>query len=90
MSVLPGPSRLDARPPHAENQAYPDITLNGQEWNDHEKRTMTDTRFKSGPLAATQASDVVQISVGQRMMSATWGSILTSLLGLSLVAAKYK
>jgi solute carrier family 25 protein 39/40 len=73
---------LDARPPHTENQAYPDITLNGQERDDHEKRTMTDTRFNSGPLAATtQGSDVVQISVGQRMMSATWGSILTSLLG---------
>lgn len=81
MSVFPRPSRLDARPPHAEHQAYPDNTLNGQAWDDHEKRTMTDNRFNSGPLAAAQASDVVQISVGQRMMSATWGSILTSLLG---------
>lgn len=82
MTVFSGPSRLNARQPHAENQAYPDITLNDQEWDDHEKRTMTDTRLNSGRLAATtQGSDVVQISVGQRMMSATWGSILTSLLG---------
>ncbi|CRG84578.1 Mitochondrial carrier protein MTM1 [Talaromyces islandicus] len=80
MSVLSGPSRLDAHPPHAEHQAYPGITLSGQEWDDHEQRAMTDTRLNSGRLAATQASDVVQISVGQRMMSATWGSILTSLL----------
>ncbi|KAH8704817.1 putative mitochondrial carrier protein [Talaromyces proteolyticus] len=41
---------------------------------------MTAVPSNGGSLAATGAGDVAQISVGQRMMSATWGSILTSLL----------
>jgi hypothetical protein len=42
---------------------------------------MTTLSSNGGPLAATANGDTIQVSAGQRMLSATWGSVLTSLLG---------
>lgn len=42
---------------------------------------MASSSANSGPLAAQGQIDADQVSAGQKMLSATWGSLLTSLLG---------
>lgn len=74
-------SRVDTPSPPAEGSSYAEF-VEDQDWHDHETRAMTPLNSTGSPLAATaQNGQVGQISVGQRMLSATGGSILTALLG---------
>lgn len=67
-------------PPLPEESLYADFTKD-PDWHDHETSTMTTLDSNGGPTAATPDDDVAQISLVQKMLSATGGSILTSLLG---------
>lgn len=81
MSTQGRPSRLDKSSPPAEGSLYAEF-VEDQDWHDHETRAMTPLNSSGSPLAATaENGQVGQISVGQRMLSATGGSILTALLG---------
>lgn len=81
MSTQGRPSRLYKSSPPAEGSLYAEF-VEDQDWHDHETRAMTPLNSTGSPLAATaQNGQVGQISVGQRMLSATGGSILTALLG---------
>lgn len=53
-----------------------------EDWNYHERSTMASAAGNGGqePLASAGQGDE-NISATQRMISATWGSLLTSLLG---------
>lgn len=73
--------------PPAERSLYAEFA-NDHDWHDHETTAMTSLNSTGSPLAAVNTpsagahdTEPVQISVGQRMLSATGGSILTSLLG---------
>ncbi|PCG98777.1 Mitochondrial substrate/solute carrier [Penicillium occitanis (nom. inval.)] len=80
MSTQGRPSRLYKSSPPAEGSLYAEF-VEDQDWHDHETRAMTPLNSTGSPLAATaQNGQVGQISVGQRMLSATGGSILTALL----------
>lgn len=81
MSTQGRRSRLDKSSPPVEGSLYAEF-VEDQDWHDHETRAMTSVKSTGSPLAAaTQNGAVGQISVGQRMLSATGGSILTALLG---------
>lgn len=81
MSTQGRHSRLDKSSPQAEEGLYAEF-VEDRDWHDHETRAMTPLNSTGSPLAAAaQNEEPAQISVGQRMLSATGGSILTSLLG---------
>ncbi|EED23484.1 mitochondrial carrier protein, putative [Talaromyces stipitatus ATCC 10500] len=83
MSTQGRHSRLDKSSPLAEGSLHAEFAEH-RDWHDHETRAMASLNSTGSPLAAAaaaaQGSEPAQISVGQRMLSATGGSILTSLL----------
>lgn len=77
MPTLGGSNRY---PPLSDGYSNADF-IKDSDWHDHETPAMTALNSKAGSLAAASDSDIPQITVGQRMLSATGGSILTALLG---------
>lgn len=69
----------DKSSPQSEGSLYAGF-VEDRDWHDHENPAMAAPNSIGSPITATQDSDVAQITVGQRMLSATGGSILTSLL----------
>lgn len=80
---------VDESSPLSKESLYAGL-IEDQDWHDHERPAMTALNSTGSSLATTKNADVAQISVGQRMLSATAGSILTSLLGrfYSFLASK--
>jgi hypothetical protein len=78
----------DKHSPLPEESPYTGL-IEDQDWHDHERPAMSALTSTGSPLAATQnGNGDTQISVSQRMLSATAGSILTSLLGTFLSSVR--
>ncbi|KAL1970134.1 hypothetical protein VTN77DRAFT_6539 [Rasamsonia byssochlamydoides] len=78
-AVLSEPVRSDGLRDRSDLVGHAD-GIERQEWNHYEKPAMASSSANSGPLAANGGVDIEQISASQKMLSATWGSLLTSLL----------
>jgi hypothetical protein len=55
--------------------------IDRKQCNRYERPAMASSKSNSGPMAADREVAVEQVSASQKMLSATWGSLFTSLLG---------